>query len=120
MQSVLSRKKHVFSCSDKVEACGTSPLVGYTEAHVPVASTPLDDMYDATLIAGDDQDAIGSDLSVDCTLFLGETRYGSSVCLRTAPCQKLRVKVDSRPPFLLLVRHVALLEVPLPCTHHIQ
>lgn len=62
----------IFSCNDKVEACSTAPEVGYTGAYVPMASTPLDDMYDATLISGDDRDVIGSDFSVDCTLYLGE------------------------------------------------
>lgn len=55
-----------------MEACGTSPEVGHTEAYVPVASTPMDDLYDAALISGDDRDVIGSGFSVNCTLYLGE------------------------------------------------
>lgn len=62
----------MFSCDEKVETCGTAPEVGYTDAHVPVASTPLDAMYDADLISGDDVDIVGSEMSIDCTLYLGE------------------------------------------------
>ena len=61
------------SCSNKVEACGDDPDVGYSANHVPEASIPLDEQYDAELISGDDTDVIGDkNLSVNCTLYLGE------------------------------------------------
>lgn len=60
------------SCNDMTEACGDNPDVGYTANHVPEASVPLDDMYETALIDGDDVDVLGSDFSVNCTLYLGE------------------------------------------------
>ncbi|CAM9969109.1 unnamed protein product, partial [Ectocarpus fasciculatus] len=59
------------TCSDRIEACGDGALVGYTDDHVPVASESLHEAYDALLIAGDDEDIIGSDFTVNCTLYLG-------------------------------------------------
>ncbi|CAM9995156.1 unnamed protein product [Ectocarpus sp. 12 AP-2014] len=59
------------TCSDRIEACGDGALIGYTDDHVPVASESLHEPYDALLISGDDEDIIGSDLTVNCTLYLG-------------------------------------------------
>lgn len=70
--SSCSIPPHPISCSDQVEACGDDPDVGYTTNHVPEASTPLDEMFDATLINGDDTDLIDSNFSVNCTPYLGE------------------------------------------------
>lgn len=61
------------SCNDQVEACGEGAEVGYSDGHVPEASTPLHDQYDAELIDGDDVGYIDSDVNVDCTLYLGES-----------------------------------------------
>lgn len=71
----------VFSCSDKVEACGDGAEIGYTEDHVPVASEPLHEVYDAMLIEGDDVDIIDSDFTVNCTLYLGESCLPSLCCI---------------------------------------
>lgn len=76
---------YVFSCNDNIESCGTSPEVGYTAAHTPVVTETLDELYDADLISGDDVDIIGSDFSVNCTLYLGELRDGSSSTLIFPP-----------------------------------
>ncbi|CBJ31670.1 conserved unknown protein [Ectocarpus siliculosus] len=59
------------TCSDRIEACGDGALIGYTGDHVPVASESLHEPYDALLISGDDEDIIGTDLTVNCTLYLG-------------------------------------------------
>lgn len=55
-----------------VEACGDNPEDGYTDMYVPEASSSLDEQYETTLISGDDLDVIGSNFSIDCTLYLGE------------------------------------------------
>ena len=57
-----------------MEACGDSPVVGYTADYVPEPSVSLDAQYDAELIDGIDVDIIDSDFTVDCTLYLGERR----------------------------------------------
>lgn len=59
------------SCADRVEACGDDAELGYTEDHVPVVSTPLDEQYDTEFIDGDDVEIIDSDFTVNCTLYLG-------------------------------------------------
>ncbi|CAM9423371.1 unnamed protein product, partial [Hapterophycus canaliculatus] len=62
------------TCSERIEACGDDAEVGYTSDHVPVVSTPLDEPYDTQFIEGDDVDLIGTETSVNCTLYLGEWR----------------------------------------------
>lgn len=64
---------NICSCSDMVKDYGTSPEVGFTEDYVPVASTSLNEMYDATLIAGDDLAYIDSNYSVNCFFHLDES-----------------------------------------------
>lgn len=74
----LSDVCHVVTsrCSQKVEACGDSPENGYTADYVPTLTTPLDEQYDADLIAGDDTNFIGNKTSsVDCTLYMGEFEF---------------------------------------------
>ncbi|CAM9921460.1 unnamed protein product, partial [Hapterophycus canaliculatus] len=59
------------TCHERVDVCGDDAELGYTEDHVPVESSPLDEQYDAELIEGDDVDIIDSDFTVNCTLYLG-------------------------------------------------
>lgn len=58
-----------------MEACGAGAENGYKTDYVPVASAPLDEKFDVSLIDGRDTDIIGSDFSVDCALYLGEYRH---------------------------------------------
>lgn len=57
---------------------------------MPVASESLHEPYDALLISGDDEDIIGTDLTVNCTLYLGEGAilfsffFASQLCLSLA------------------------------------
>lgn len=62
-----------------MEACGdSSPENGYTADYVPTLTAPLDEQYDADLIAGEDTDFIGSkNASVECSLYMGESESES-------------------------------------------
>ena len=60
------------SCNRRVQACSDGAKIGYSGDHVPVISKSLADVYDATLIEGDDVDILGSKTTIDCRLYLGE------------------------------------------------
>ena len=60
------------SCDSKVEACTDGADIGYSGDHIPVASEPLDAVYDAALIEGDDLELIGSRTTMDCAVYLGK------------------------------------------------
>ena len=60
------------SCDSKVEACTDGAEIGYSGDHIPVASEPLDAVYDAALIEGDDLELIGSGTTMDCAVYLGK------------------------------------------------
>ncbi|CBN79507.1 expressed unknown protein [Ectocarpus siliculosus] len=64
-------------CSEKVDACGDDPVAGYTADLVPAETASLDEMYDALLIEGLDTDIIGSNFTVNCTLYLGSGGDGT-------------------------------------------
>eukprot|EP00752_Nemacystus_decipiens_P007320 g6549.t3 len=66
------------ACNDQVEPCGESAELGYSDEHVPEASTSLHDQYDAMLIEGEDVDYIESNFSVNCTLYLGSAVDGGA------------------------------------------
>ncbi|CAM9684281.1 unnamed protein product [Scytosiphon promiscuus] len=59
------------TCAENVEACEDDAEIGYTDDHVPVVSTALDEPYDTEFIEGDDVDLLGTEISVNCTLLLG-------------------------------------------------
>lgn len=60
-------------CAEHVEACETSVEAGYTDGYVPVAGESLAEPYDAALIAGLDTNYIGTESTIDCSLYIGES-----------------------------------------------
>lgn len=60
-------------CSDKLDTCGSGAENGFTTEYVPVAATPMYEMYDTAFLDGNDTDYISSDYSVDCSDYLGQS-----------------------------------------------
>ena len=69
-------------CNDKVEACDDDAEEGYTDSYVPEALPTLQESYDAQLVEGIDTTYIGSDESVDCTLYLAGKLFSISGLFR--------------------------------------
>lgn len=61
------------SCNRQVDDCGEGAEIGYSSDHAPEASEPLHEVYDTALIDGTDADWVGSNFSVNCTLYLGKS-----------------------------------------------
>ncbi|CAM9808747.1 unnamed protein product [Ascophyllum nodosum] len=72
------------TCNDKVEACDDDAEEGYTDSYVPEALPTLHEVYDSQLIEGNDTTYIGSNDSVNCTLYLGSSSV-SSVSSSSSP-----------------------------------
>ena len=60
-------------CNEKVEACDDDAVAGYTDSYEPEALPTLDEAYESQLIVGNDTTHIGSNDSVNCTLYLGSS-----------------------------------------------
>lgn len=79
LDEILGLDRRRFACPSSsrcdgphVEACGSNAVEGYTDAYVPVTGTPLTESYDTNLIDGEDTVYVGTQTSMDCSLYLGE------------------------------------------------
>lgn len=84
-------------CTSPIRDCGESPEEGYTAGYTPALGTDLSAQYDADLISGDDTFFVGSNFSLNCSLYLGEM-CSKKACTETQSFEDCRAwKAESAP-----------------------